>query len=98
MVEVVYRSFQWIGNGKISRKALVAWDKVCQPGSIGGMNVINLQLWNNVAILKHLWAISMKKDTLLIRWIHYNYVKNLNVVEMNTPKNVTTLHKHVYGV
>ena len=46
LVEAVCRSFLWTGTGEISRKALVAWERVCQPGSAGGLNVINLQLWN----------------------------------------------------
>ncbi|KAK4707085.1 hypothetical protein R3W88_033383 [Solanum pinnatisectum] len=69
ILESVCKTYLWIGQGEISKKSLVAWDRICQLGSVGGLNVIDLKLWNKPAILKHLWAISMKKDIMWIRWL-----------------------------
>ncbi|KAH0761351.1 hypothetical protein KY290_017424 [Solanum tuberosum] len=61
MIEATCRTFLWTGKGEMSRRALVAWEKVCQPGAARGLNIIALSVWNKAAILKQLWAISMKK-------------------------------------
>ncbi|XP_060182635.1 uncharacterized protein LOC132612466 [Lycium barbarum] len=88
MIEVVCRSVLWAGNRVISKKALVSWERVCQPKAAGGLNVMNSRLWNEVAILKQLWAISLKKDSLWIRWVHYYYIKQRYLENMDIPKTV----------
>ncbi|OIT40013.1 hypothetical protein A4A49_51747 [Nicotiana attenuata] len=70
-----------------SRKALIAWDRICQPKVTGGLNVINMKIWNKAALLKHLWALAMKKDTLWIKWAHIYYIKNRPIEDVTTPKN-----------
>ncbi|KAH0737658.1 hypothetical protein KY290_036363 [Solanum tuberosum] len=70
----------------MSRKALVAWEKVWQPGAARFPNIIALGKWNKAAILKHLWAISMKKDSLWIKCVHYYYIKNRDLETLITPK------------
>lgn len=61
MLEAICRIFLRIDIGDISRKTLVAWERMCYPGSIGKLNIIYLKKWNKVALLNHLWAMSMKK-------------------------------------
>ncbi|XP_070014475.1 uncharacterized protein [Nicotiana sylvestris] len=43
----------WSGSNTIIRKSFVAWDKMCTLKSTGGMNIINLMLWNKAAIAKN---------------------------------------------
>ncbi|KAG5610816.1 hypothetical protein H5410_022097 [Solanum commersonii] len=81
----------------MSRRALVAWEKVCQPGVVEGLNIIALSSWNKVAILKQLWGISMKKDSLWVKWIHYYYIKNRDLEIMDTPKNVASVVRKIIG-
>ncbi|XP_070044997.1 uncharacterized protein [Nicotiana tomentosiformis] len=52
LIEAICRSFLWIGDSSISKKALLAWEKVCQPKSAGSFNVMNISLWNKAAISK----------------------------------------------
>nr|XP_009608206.1 uncharacterized protein LOC104102245 [Nicotiana tomentosiformis] len=44
MIETLCRSYIWSGTNTITRKALVAWEKICTPNSAGGLNLINLPL------------------------------------------------------
>ncbi|XP_019257697.1 PREDICTED: uncharacterized protein LOC109235907 [Nicotiana attenuata] len=87
MIETVCRTYLWTGQADISRRALVAWDRVCLPQTMGGLNVINLCNWNKAAIMKHLWAITKKKDCLWIQWVHTYYIKNRSIDTMPIPKN-----------
>ncbi|KAG5612493.1 hypothetical protein H5410_023774 [Solanum commersonii] len=45
-------------DGEYTRSALVAWDTLCLPKSVGGgeLNILNFSHWNKAAILKLLWA------------------------------------------
>ncbi|XP_058776967.1 uncharacterized protein LOC131651319 [Vicia villosa] len=36
----------------IKKKSPVAWKSVCKPRKYGGLNIIDLQIWNNIAMLK----------------------------------------------
>ncbi|XP_019258106.1 PREDICTED: uncharacterized protein LOC109236386 [Nicotiana attenuata] len=74
-VEAICRKFLWTGDTNSSKKALVAWDKLCRPKTKGGLNVTDLNTWNRAALLKHLWNIGKKKDKLWIKWVHAYYIK-----------------------
>lgn len=42
LIEAICRSYLWSGEANITKKTLVAWDKVCLPKSAGGLNILNL--------------------------------------------------------
>lgn len=52
LIEATCRSYLWTGEATISRRALVAWEKICLPKGVGGLNVLNLRIWNQAAICK----------------------------------------------
>lgn len=47
--------------------------------------MVNLTDWNLAAIMKNLWAIAHKKDSLWVKWIHTYYVKRRQVWDMPVP-------------
>nr|XP_018634159.1 uncharacterized protein LOC104119208 [Nicotiana tomentosiformis] len=94
-IEAICRTFLWTGNATISKKALVAWEKVCRPVAAGGLNILDIKLWNKEAIIKHLWDITRKKDCLWIMWVHNFYIKNRNLEIMVTPKATSWVVKKI---
>lgn len=52
MIDVICRSFLWIGVGHLSKKSLVPWEKLCYPRSVDGLNMINIRLWNKAEVMK----------------------------------------------
>ncbi|XP_070036046.1 uncharacterized protein [Nicotiana tomentosiformis] len=50
---------------ELTKKALLAWDKVFYFTSVGGLNILDIAVWNRSAINKLLWNICCKKDKLL---------------------------------
>ncbi|KAM6563596.1 hypothetical protein CsatB_023594 [Cannabis sativa] len=54
----------------------VAWEKVCQPKSAGGLGIKKIEEWNKAAMCKYIWAIANKQDSLWLRWIQGVYIKN----------------------
>ncbi|XP_058750188.1 uncharacterized protein LOC131623207 [Vicia villosa] len=44
----ICRTFLWTGKSDKSRKSPIAWHIVCRPRCNGGLNIINLSIWNQV--------------------------------------------------
>ncbi|XP_058782915.1 uncharacterized protein LOC131657547 [Vicia villosa] len=89
------RSYIWSGKATISKKSPEAWKRVCCPVKQGGLNVINLSVWNHVALLKCLWNISMELDNLWVKWIHTYYLKGRDFLAENQGNNCTWILKHI---
>ena len=66
MIEKKCSLFIWAGSRGSTSKPRIAWDKVCKPKFFGGLNVCNLEVWNDIVLLKSLWAIASKKNRLWI--------------------------------
>lgn len=49
----------------------------------GGLNLINLTIWNKAAIAKTCWDLSHKRDKLWIRWIHAYYIRGKEIHDIN---------------
>ncbi|XP_070046455.1 uncharacterized protein [Nicotiana tomentosiformis] len=82
LIEAICRSFLWTRDNNISKKALLAWEKVCQPRSAGGFNVMDIGLWNKAAISKQFCNICKEKNKLWIQWVHCYYIKNKHIWEV----------------
>ena len=52
---------------EFSRKAPVAWSSLQHPKTSGGLNMVNMVMWNKSALLKLLWATEFKQDKLYVR-------------------------------
>nr|XP_033516039.1 uncharacterized protein LOC104111748 isoform X1 [Nicotiana tomentosiformis]XP_033516040.1 uncharacterized protein LOC104111748 isoform X1 [Nicotiana tomentosiformis]XP_033516041.1 uncharacterized protein LOC104111748 isoform X1 [Nicotiana tomentosiformis] len=75
LVETTCKTFLWTGGSDTSKKALIAWERLCQPRVAGGLNILDVYSWNHVAIGKLLWNVCRKKDNLWVKWIHTYYTK-----------------------
>ncbi|CAI8592677.1 unnamed protein product [Vicia faba] len=78
----IYCSFLWMGKNVISRKGLVSWKHVCRPVKQGGLRIIDLSTWNTCTMLKLMWNICNKDESLWIKWVHTYYLKGKNVLDM----------------
>lgn len=85
LIESTCRTFLWTGQCHLSKRALVSWDKVCMPKSTGGLNVIDIYVWNKAAICKQLWVVAQKKDVMWVKWIHCYYLKHHSLETANVP-------------
>ncbi|GKB25726.1 RNA-directed DNA polymerase, eukaryota, partial [Tanacetum coccineum] len=51
-------------------KVKVAWADVCKPKDQGGLGFKSLELWKKTLLVKHLWNIASRKDSLWVKWIN----------------------------
>ncbi|KAH0689336.1 hypothetical protein KY289_016694 [Solanum tuberosum] len=85
------------GANVITKRALVSWDKMCIPKSVGGLNLVNLKVWNKAAILKIYWDIEQKQDRLWIKWIHSYYIKGQSMEEVRVPAQACWMVRKILG-
>ncbi|XP_070014693.1 uncharacterized protein [Nicotiana sylvestris] len=95
-IEAYCRSYLWSGTNTITRKALIAWDKVCTPKSIGGLGLLNIRLWNKAAITKASWDIEHKANRLWIRWLHAYYIINQQFSQMPIPQRARWIVRKIF--
>ncbi|XP_059294566.1 uncharacterized protein LOC132047555 [Lycium ferocissimum] len=98
LIEAICRSYLWTGQATVSRRALVAWERVCLPQAAGGLNILNMKLWNQAAISKLLWALSQHKEKLWITWVHTYYIKNQNMFTMAIPKQASWMVRKILNM
>jgi hypothetical protein len=91
----ICRSFIWSGKSTQSKKSPVAWVKVCRPVKQGGLNILNLQVWNQIALLKCLWNICLEGDNLWVKWVHSYFLKGRNCLAEFEAKNCTWIMKAI---
>lgn len=89
IIEAACRTFLWTGKGEMLRKALAAWEKACKLGAARGLIINAPGTWKKTTIPKQLWVISMKKESLWIKWINYDYIKSRDLEIMDNPKNAS---------
>ncbi|GJW22907.1 RNA-directed DNA polymerase, eukaryota, reverse transcriptase zinc-binding domain protein [Tanacetum coccineum] len=70
----------------------------------GGLGLKNLYFWNEVLMIKHLWNIAAKKDTLWVKWISIEKLKGRCIWEVQCDskssvgwKNILSLRDKVRG-
>ncbi|XP_050890092.1 uncharacterized protein LOC127095448 [Lathyrus oleraceus] len=62
-IETICRNFLWYGKAT-GRKAYVSWEKICEPKNVGGLNIKDLNVWNNLTLLKLWWNLHVNDDKL----------------------------------
>lgn len=52
---------------------------MCPPCRKGGLNITDLQVWSKANMVKNLWNVHTKGDSLWIQWVHIYYVKGADL-------------------
>ncbi|XP_060969513.1 uncharacterized protein LOC133036792 [Cannabis sativa] len=84
-LEKICRNFLW-NQGVADRAGNVACDSLCKSKLVGGLGFKNTPIWNEAALIKHVWSIATKKkDNLSIKWVHSVYIKQGDWWEYKAP-------------
>nr|GEW28659.1 RNA-directed DNA polymerase, eukaryota, reverse transcriptase zinc-binding domain protein [Tanacetum cinerariifolium] len=73
------KGFLWCQGELAKGKAKVSWEAVCKPKNQGGLGIKDLGVWNEVLMVKHLWNVAVKKDTLWVKWIYMEKLKGKSI-------------------
>ncbi|GJR45577.1 hypothetical protein Tco_1313680 [Tanacetum coccineum] len=90
--------FLWCQGELTKGKAKVSWDIVCKPKNQGGLGLKNMGVWNEVLMIKHLWNVATKKDTLWVKWIYTEKLKGRSIWEVDCDNNSTVGWKNILSL
>ncbi|GKC32324.1 RNA-directed DNA polymerase, eukaryota, reverse transcriptase zinc-binding domain protein [Tanacetum coccineum] len=80
-IDKLIKAFLWKTDGKKGGrgggcKYSVSWKEVCKPKNEGGLGFKSLQVWNEALMAKHLWDIIIDKDSIWVKWVKGQWLKN----------------------
>lgn len=79
-----------------SSGAKVSWESVCLPKEEGGLGFRKLKEWNAAAMIRYIWAIASKADSLWIEWIHMFVIKSKCMWSMKVPASSSGTNKKIF--
>ncbi|GKC74514.1 RNA-directed DNA polymerase, eukaryota, reverse transcriptase zinc-binding domain protein, partial [Tanacetum coccineum] len=82
-IERLFKKFLWNIGDSGKGRAKVAWIDVCKPKDQGGLGFKSLELWNKTLLVKHLWNVAAKKESLWVKWINVVKLKQRSVWDID---------------
>lgn len=68
------------------------------PQNAGGLNILNLKIWNRAAICKLLWRLlHQEKDKCWIQWVHGYYIKDRVLWDLTPPRQASWMVRKIIG-
>nr|GEZ28516.1 hypothetical protein [Tanacetum cinerariifolium] len=61
--------------------------KCLKPKEQGGLGIKNLQIWNEVLVVKQFWNVIAKKDTLWVKYVNTENLKIKSIWEITAKTN-----------
>ncbi|XP_058756747.1 uncharacterized protein LOC131629961 [Vicia villosa] len=92
------RTFFWTSKGEKTRKSLVSWSNVCTTQQKGGLNIVKLEAWNKACMVRLLWNLCKKEDSVWVKWIHTYYFKEESVMDTPTKDSFSWIMKEILQV
>ncbi|KAL9687736.1 hypothetical protein QQ045_032143 [Rhodiola kirilowii] len=80
-VAAICRNFLWSGTS-VGKRNLVAWKRVTRSKDEGGLGIKNIFIFNKALLLKQIWDLCLKKDSMWIRWMHTYFFNNHTLWEV----------------
>ncbi|XP_071740667.1 uncharacterized protein [Rutidosis leptorrhynchoides] len=75
-IDKILKRFLWGHSDNVKGKAKVAWKYVCTPEDQGSLGLKSLQEWNEVLLIKQLWKLIEKKNSLWFNWVNLVKLKD----------------------
>ena len=75
-IEQAFKSFLWSGKTGNSHRAKISWESVCLPKEEGGLGMRRIKDSNDANVLKHIWNLFYRKDSLWVAWVRRRYLRS----------------------
>ena len=86
-IEQLFGSFLWSGNSFGARRAKMKWEFVCLPKEEGGLGLRRVKDLNDSNVMKYVWNLVYKKDSLWVAWVRRFYLRQGSLWSAKVPAN-----------
>ena len=73
--EQLFSTFLWSGKMGNANRAKIRWEYVCLPKEEGGLGLRRVKDSNDASVMKHIWNLFYRKDSLWVAWVQRIYLK-----------------------
>ncbi|GJS41728.1 RNA-directed DNA polymerase, eukaryota, reverse transcriptase zinc-binding domain protein [Tanacetum coccineum] len=94
MFEIEDSKARWLYLKVLQVSLEHSWERICKPKDQGGLGLKNLGVW----MIKHLWNIATKKDTLWVKWITVEKLKGRSIWEVQNDCNSSVGWKNILSL
>jgi hypothetical protein len=84
----------WCGKHD-KAKAKVSWVKVCVPRQEGGLGLKRIDVWNKAAMLRHIWNLFSRADSLWVAWVKENWLRGRSFSQIPIPQSCSWCWKQL---
>ncbi|GKC61991.1 hypothetical protein Tco_1089589, partial [Tanacetum coccineum] len=95
---LVEKNFVWSEDDSDKGIASVSWKDVCRPKEQGGLGLKYVRVINHALIVKHLWNIASKKDSLWVKWLNMYRIKGNCIWDLKVKKNFSWNLKQILSL
>ena len=74
-IEQIFSNFLWSGKMGSARHAKIRWESVCLPKEEGGLGLRRVKDSNDANVMKHIWNLFYRKDSLWVAWVRRLYLR-----------------------
>lgn len=89
-IDSICGKFMWKGKTEGPYSAKVSWSSVTTPKREGGLGLKNLHLWNLASVLKMIWILFFKQDSIWSSW----FIREILEGDINNFWVINTKQKH----
>lgn len=73
----------------------VSGKEIAYPVKEGGLGAMDIHTWNKALIMKHIWFICLKKDSLWIKWVHNVIFTGKNFWSVTIPNDCSWIWRKI---
>ena len=74
-IEQTFSRFLWARNIESTHRAKISWKSVCLPKEEGGLGLRRIKDSNDANVMKHIWNLFYRKDSLWVAWVRRLYLR-----------------------
>ena len=86
-IEQIFSSFLWSGKMGNAHRAKVKWESMCLPKEEGGLGLRRVRDSNDASVMKHIWNLCYRKDSLWVAWVRRLYLRRGSLWCEKIPSN-----------
>ena len=91
----ICRNYLWGETEDHTRIPHISWTNTCKARKHGGTGIKGYTAWNKATIVKLVWAIATKKDSLWVKWVHGRYLRYKDWWDYSPPTDCSWTWKKI---
>ncbi|GJZ25190.1 ribonuclease H-like domain-containing protein [Tanacetum coccineum] len=94
-IDKILKDFLWSFDEGRRGFTSVAWKDICSPKNQGGLGLRSIKLMNEGLMIKHLWNVVSKNDSLWVKWVNSYRLKGKCIWSLSMSDNAAYCWRNI---